>query len=301
MTSPQPSVVARTLNLSNAEARTEPVAHIYKITNTVSGKCYVGETTCKDPEERWRRHKAKIRRGLGCPALRDAINKYGVDKFTFEIIRECSLDERFDIECEYIKKYNTVVPNGYNILLGGGEGRPTGLKHKPESIEKIKTALKVFKEANPNHFETYRDKLAEAMKKIDIGAAVKKSEVFQKAKEEGRVGSAGWKTKKTEEEHEEIKQKISNSVKKHYEENESNKTSESKKINIEKHRIAMAKAVGKKIDQYSLVGKLIATYDSIREAVRAINKNNKFNIQQALDLETRTAYGFKWKTHQPKE
>jgi iron-sulfur cluster assembly protein len=159
MTSPQPSVVAQTLNLSNAEARiadrvgsprsplwgdtrTEPVAHIYKITNTVSGKCYVGETTCKDPEERWRRHKAKIRRGLGCPALRDAVNKYGVDKFKFEVIRECTLDERFDIECEYINKYNTVVPNGYNILLGGGEGRPTGLKHKPESIEKIKTSLK---------------------------------------------------------------------------------------------------------------------------------------------------------------
>jgi len=274
---------------------TNVCAHIYKITNTVSGKCYVGETTCKDPEERWRRHKETIKRGKGCPALRDAVNKYGVDKFTFEVIRECSLEERFDIERDLIKEYNSQVPNGYNILLGGGEGRPTGLKHKPESIEKIKTALKVFKEANPNHFETYREKLAESMKKVDIGAAVKKSEVFQKAREEGKVGAVGWKTMKTDEEREEIKQKISASVKEYFSKNESNV------VNVEKHRQIMADAVGVKIEQYSLDSKLIAIHDSIKGALRTINKISTGSILKALDDFERTAYGFRWKRIQPKE
>lgn len=186
---------------------TEPEVHIYKITNTVSGKCYIGETTYKNPEERWRRHKETIKRGVGCPALRDAVKKYGVDKFTFEVIRACNLKDRFTIERSLIKEHNTQVPNGYNILPGGEGGGFLGKKHTPESIAKMKESCKKFREANPNHFETYREKLAEAMKKVDTSTAVKNSEVFQKAKEEGRVGAANWKTTKTEEEREAINKK----------------------------------------------------------------------------------------------
>jgi hypothetical protein len=122
------------------------------------------------------------------------------------------------------------------------------------------------------------------MKKVDTGAAVKKSEVFQKAREEGRVGAAGWKTTKTEEEREAIKKKISNTLKENH-----------------KHKKIMAKAVGIKIDQYSLDGKLIATYDSIREAARAINMKSRVGINAALDHPEKTSYGFIWKRNQPKE
>lgn len=62
----------------------------------------------------------------------------------------------------------------------------------------------------------------------------------------------------------------------------------------------MAKAVGVKVEQYSLDNKFIALHNSIADAIRAINKKHKFNIMQAIDLETRTAYGFRWKTYQPK-
>ncbi len=260
------------------------IAHIYKITNIVSGKCYIGETIEKNPEERWRRHKETIKRGVGCPALRDAVNKYGIDKFTFEVIRECSLEERFDDENALIMEHNTQVPNGYNILPGGEGGGFLGKKHTPESIAKIKDSCKKFRDVNQNHFETYREKLAEAMKKVDTGAAVKKSEAFQKAKEEGRVGSANWKTTKTDEEREAINKKISQTLKDNY-----------------KQKKYIVKVVGIKINQYSLDNNLIATHDSIREAARAINKTSRYSITQAIDSETRTAYGFKWKTCQPKE
>ena len=271
------------------------MACIYKVTNTVSGKCYIGETTEKNPEERWRGHKETIKRGAGCPALRDAVKKYGIDKFTFEVIRECSLEERFDLEKKLISEYNTQVPNGYNILPGGEGGGFLGKKHTPESIAKIKESCKKFLEANPDHFETYREKHATAMKKVDIGAAVKKSEVFQKAREEGRVGAANWKTTKTEEEREVIKKKISNTVKKYFDKNGPNA------INIENHRKAMAAAVGIKIDQYSLDGKFIATHESMRGALRSINKSNTICIQRAINNFDLTAYGFRWKRNQPKE
>lgn len=273
------------------------MAFIYKITNTESGKCYIGETKCKDPQERWRRHKETIKRGVGCPALRDAVNKYGIDKFTFEVIRECSLEERFDLERQLIKEYNTQVPNGYNILPGGEGGGFLGKRHKPETIAKIIETQKQFREQNPDYYETYRDKHRAAMEKVDLSECMKNSEAFQKAKAEGRVGAAGWKTTKTPEEMDVIKKKISNSLKKYFSEN-SDGTSV---INIENHRIIMAKVHGVKIDQYDLDGNYLATFDSLSDARRHLNKTSHTNIQTALKDFKKTAYGFKWRKHEPKE
>ncbi len=272
------------------------MAYIYKITNNVSGKCYIGETTCKNPEERWRRHKETIRRGVGCPALRDAVQKYGIDAFRFEVIRTCSLEERFDIERATIKEYNSVAPGGYNILPGGAGGGFLGKKHKAESIAKMKEGCKKFREENPNYYETYKEKHREAVRNASIGKKVKSSEAFKKACDEGRVGAAGWKTTKTEEEREVIKEKIRESVKRYYDEHGSHSH-----INIEAHRKAVANAVGKKIDQYSLDNEFIATHISIREALRSINKKGVNRILQTLNSPTRIAYGFRWKTHQPKD
>ena len=259
-------------------------AFIYKITNTVSGKCYIGETTSADPSVRWRRHKETIKRGVGCPALRDAVNKYGIDKFTFEVIRTCTLDERFDLERELIKEYNSQVPNGYNILPGGEGGGFLGKKHSPDSIAKMMDSCDKFRKANPNHFDTYREKHAEAMKKVDIGVAVKKSEAFKKALEEGRVGAKDWMDTKTKEELDAIKQKISKAL-----------------TANNKHQTIMAKVAGKKVDQYTIDGIFVATHDTMRGAVRTLNKTNHYNITRVLDSPTGIAFGFKWKTHEPKE
>jgi group I intron endonuclease len=59
---------------------------IYKITNTKTNKCYIGETKKLDVEERWKGHKNAISKGRGCPALRDAVGKYGWDSFKFEVL-----------------------------------------------------------------------------------------------------------------------------------------------------------------------------------------------------------------------
>lgn len=110
---------------------------IYKITNIISKKCYIGETKKTNPELRWNEHKRKIEKGIGCPALQDAVRKYGIDKFKFEILIICFDENRYEFEIEYINKYNSMVPNGYNLTKGGEGGGFYGKKHTETIRKKI--------------------------------------------------------------------------------------------------------------------------------------------------------------------
>jgi len=110
---------------------------IYKITNIITNKCYIGETKKSNPYLRWNEHKRKITQGIGCPALQDAVKKYGIDNFKFEILIICFDEDRFKYEIDYIKKYNSISPNGYNLTKGGEGGGFYGKKHTNISIKNI--------------------------------------------------------------------------------------------------------------------------------------------------------------------
>lgn len=164
------------------------MGYIYKITNTVTGKCYIGETI-QDYNRRWMKHINSLKYKEGCPLLKASMKKHGIDKFTFEILIICFDDDLVKYEKEYIKKYNSQVPNGYNILSGGqiGQGM-VGYKHTETTKDKIRQSGNIFRQNNPDHFETYRDKHKESMAKVDISNCLKKSEKFQKAILEKRIG-----------------------------------------------------------------------------------------------------------------
>lgn len=94
---------------------------IYKITNLISHKMYIGQSN--NPMHRWSAHKSHARNGqdIGKSALYNAIRKYGEENFLFEIIgwfKDYNEKEKY-----FIKFYNTKVPNGYN-LTDGGEDPP---------------------------------------------------------------------------------------------------------------------------------------------------------------------------------
>jgi group I intron endonuclease len=95
------------------------MAYIYRILNKISKKVYIGITTYKDVKKRWNQHIQTASINKGCPALREAFNKYGIEKFEFSVILICFDEDRFKYEIEYIKKYNSVAPNGYNLTTGG--------------------------------------------------------------------------------------------------------------------------------------------------------------------------------------
>ena len=92
---------------------------IYKITNKITGKCYIGQTI-QSLQRRWYKHCHDNR----CPALRDAIKKYGQDNFTIEVIDTATtIDELNEKEIYWISFYNSLVPNGYNLQTGGKNSR----------------------------------------------------------------------------------------------------------------------------------------------------------------------------------
>jgi group I intron endonuclease len=97
---------------------------IYKITNNINGKVYIGQSICI--ERRWYQHKWDTDREdrLGYNSIiHKAFRKYGIENFSFEIIEECGQELLDEKERYWIEKLNTIQPNGYNILLGGQEVR----------------------------------------------------------------------------------------------------------------------------------------------------------------------------------
>lgn len=99
---------------------------IYKVTNNINGKIYIGQTR-RSIEERWREHIVDSYCGKkrGEFPFHRAIRKYGIEAFTIEKIDECE-NEILDIrERSWIKRYGS-SENGYNVDLGGkgSKGQP---------------------------------------------------------------------------------------------------------------------------------------------------------------------------------
>ena len=106
------------------------MAHIYKITNIINDKGYVGKTE-NGPKKRWREHLAAARNNP-IMVISKAIRKYGPENFKFEIIEECLSEDVNKKETYWIGKLDT-FENGYNSTLGGdgavGTKRERGAVH----------------------------------------------------------------------------------------------------------------------------------------------------------------------------
>lgn len=94
--------------------------YIYKITNKINGKIYIGQHKVPKEGEGFRRYMGK---GI---AIKEAINKYGKENFDKEIIEYIEDDEKHSLVSEreiyWISKLNSLYPNGYNISKGGEGG-----------------------------------------------------------------------------------------------------------------------------------------------------------------------------------
>lgn len=107
---------------------------IYKITNRINGKCYIGQTV-GTLDARWKRH---CKDNSKCTAIHNAIVKYGKDNFTVEEIDNAvSQDELNEKEAYWITKLNTLSPNGYNLQNGGLREQLS-----KESCERISDTIK---------------------------------------------------------------------------------------------------------------------------------------------------------------
>lgn len=93
--------------------------YIYKITNIINDKCYIGQT--KDYIKRFSAHKNALRKNKhDNPHLQSAWNKYGEENFSFDILEYT--EDYNDREKYYIAYYKSDnLEYGYNILPGGEE------------------------------------------------------------------------------------------------------------------------------------------------------------------------------------
>ncbi len=126
---------------------------IYKHTNPINNKSYIGQTSRDDPSIRWQN-------GLGyqdSPKFWQAILKYGWGTFTHEIIENDipTLEKADEKEVYWINYYDS-VNNGYNISLGGGHHL-----RGPEYGKRISEGQKKNWDNNPERHEKARQKLLE--------------------------------------------------------------------------------------------------------------------------------------------
>ena len=99
------------------------ISCVYKITNTLNGKVYIGQTV--DYRKRKVGHFSYLRRNAHRNRyLQKSFNKYGESSFKMEIIKECAVDELDKLEIYYMRKYNSIDKTlGYNMVIGGNTNK----------------------------------------------------------------------------------------------------------------------------------------------------------------------------------
>lgn len=137
---------------------------IYKFENKINGKIYIGQSRCVD-----RRYKEHVETKNPIYELDRAIKKYGIEKFDYTILESFNttdldevnkwMDER---EEYYIKFYNCLNPNGYNLLSN---------RYHPEFSELTRKRISTSCLGNKNgfygkkHSEETRKRMSESAKK----------------------------------------------------------------------------------------------------------------------------------------
>lgn len=119
---------------------------VYRATNKINGKCYIGITT-KTLEYRKITHQKAAK--YVNRKFYNVMNKYGFDNFEWDVLEECnSISELLERECYYIDKYNSMSV-GYN-LTSGGEFKK---EYSDDSIEKMSEARIEWHKSNQNGFK----------------------------------------------------------------------------------------------------------------------------------------------------
>ncbi len=124
---------------------------IYKITNKINGKFYIGKT--RDINKRWIEHLSKV--GKKRHPLYDSILHYGKENFIIEIVDEAEPHLINELEKEWIRKTNA-IELGYNFTEGGTGGDTFSNLSEDKKEERRLKNSKASKISNAKNIELHR-------------------------------------------------------------------------------------------------------------------------------------------------
>lgn len=133
---------------------------IYKITNKLNGKIYVGQSN--NIERRFQEHCSPSRYLSSNIPVDFAIHKYGKENFTLDVLEECSLPLLNERETYWIKQLDA-IKKGYNCNEGGqlavqGEQNPNA-KLTREDVVEIRKEYAKKEKSQREVFNKYKDKI----------------------------------------------------------------------------------------------------------------------------------------------
>lgn len=124
---------------------------IYIIKNSVNSKVYIGQA--KNAAERWLSHiynaNYEYKHNKSTQVIHKAMMKYGIEKFHYEIL-EYQIENYDEREVYWINFYNSIVPNGYNVSIGG-DGVGYGLNHPSAIFNNKQNLLKCISEISSSN------------------------------------------------------------------------------------------------------------------------------------------------------
>lgn len=268
------------------------VGIIYKATNTINGKVYIGQTK-QDFESRKRYHYFYMNQGVDFVFYR-ALRKYGWDNFHWEIIDTANSEDELDNkEIFWISHLKSYIydenSNGYNMTLGGEGAR--GRVVSDETRKKLSKAKKG--ENNPlfgkNLSEEHRRKISDGNKGKNV------SEETRIKMSKSQMGDSHWnRGKNLSDEH---KKKIAESISG---ENHPMFGKKHRKESIEAMRFAK---IGRKnqngrdravVKLDAKTNLFIKEYNSLNDAKDDIGVKSSSNISACCTGKRKTAHGFKW-------
>ena len=243
------------------------------ITNIVNNKVYVGQA--QNLYVRTRQHVLDEKN----PLLKKAFKKYGIDKFTIDVLEQCETDKLDEREQYWMDYYEVIDKNkGYNICPVAGSTR--GLKKSQEEREKMsKRASQRIGKSNPFYGKHHSDDAKEKIRQKKIGQVVSdetKRKISQrhtgeKFSEERKMGST------LSEEH---KASISKTIREKIDKGEIDYSDRYRKVN----------QIDKKTNE------VLNTFESISEVAKYLGRKDANHVSDVCKHKEhcKTAYGYKW-------
>ena len=109
---------------------------IYKFENNINHMIYIGQAI--DLENRYNKHIRNIRDKKHQEDFYLALREYGIENFSYEILESFESYDREtlnSLECYYIDFYNSMKPNGYNMVPGGSNGAGLAMGKKIQQFD----------------------------------------------------------------------------------------------------------------------------------------------------------------------